>query len=164
MRVLETDRMLECGRGLVMSFLTISTMDRFCHGSCDGSCKALPTGWSSNLEWFFRWLMRARDGLDVEMWDGSCAGCSYVGCWDGSEVTCWFLATAPAKVFATSLLSIFDTVLVLVPARVPETDWVLACLRGLVMSSGTVPTMGPICDGSCEGCCERSSDGLDTGI
>jgi len=69
----------------MMSFLTISTMDRFCHGSCDGSCKALPTGWSSNLKWFFRWLMRARDGLDVGMWEGSCDGCSNVGCWDGSE-------------------------------------------------------------------------------
>jgi len=98
------------------------------------------------------------------MWEDSCDGCFYFGCWDGSEVTCWFLATAPAKVFATSLLSIFDTVLVLVPARVPETDWVLACLRGLVMSSGTVPTMDRICEGSCAGCCKRSSDRLDAGI
>jgi len=52
-RALETDWMLECGRGLVMSFSTISTIYQFCHGSCDGSCKALPTGWIRNLTWFF---------------------------------------------------------------------------------------------------------------
>jgi len=70
------------------------------------------------------------------MWEGSCDGCSYVGCWDGSEDICWVLATAPEKVLATGLLSNFDRVLALAPARVPEMDRVLACLRGLVMSSG----------------------------
>jgi len=108
--------------------------------------------------------MQARDGLDVGMWEGSCDGCSYVGCWDGSDDIGWFLATAPEKILATNLLSIFDMVFVLAPARVPEMHRVLQCLRGLVMSSGTVPTMGRICDGSWEGCCKRSSDGLGAGI
>jgi len=85
-RVLETDQMLECGRGLVISLSMISTMDRICEGSCDGSCKGLPTGWSRNLTWLLRWLMRARDGLDVGMWEGSCEGSTYVGSWNVSEV------------------------------------------------------------------------------
>jgi len=144
-RVSETDPMLECGRGLMMSSGTVPTMDRICDGAREGFCKDLPatalekafvkdlpTGWCRNLRWLLRWIMRA-----FLRWDwmlDSVRALVMVTVMD-QNVFATVLVTAAEKVVAMGRLLEFEMVLALAPTWVSETN---RDLGKLAMSSGTV--------------------------